>query len=225
MKKNDPLLMEIQDEINRENMVRFINKYGKALAIAGVILFLAVAAYQFWNQYRREQASKTGSEVYSVLRDLDKADEFATKKLEETSKTSGYYEISMLNKAHLQMRDNDFNGAVATYDAVSKNGSDKALKDLGAINAANLLLSTNPQAEGLEKRLIDISTDNSSFKYSGRELLAAYYLQNNNHPKAAEILEKLSKDPAVPVTISKRARELLSEISVEQEAPSEDVEE
>ena len=209
--KNDPLLLEIQDEISRENMVRFVNKYGKLLVIVGIVIFISIAAYQFWDQYRREEAKKTGSEISAIQQDMDKPfDEFTLKKLDQTAKTSGYYEISMLNKAHLQIKNNDIPGAITSFDAAAKNGSDKALRDLAAINAANLLLNTNPHAEGLETRLTSITGEDASFKYSARELLAAFYLANNNAAKATEILQALSKDPAVPVSISKRSRELLA---------------
>ncbi len=213
--KNDPLLLEIQDEISRENMVRFVNKYGKLLVAAGITLFIAIAVFQFWQQHHRQEASKAGSAIYAVMTNANKQDEFSLKKLDATAQSSGYYEISLLNKAQLQVNKNDFTAAITSYDAVAKNGSDKALRDLASINAANIFLNTNPHADGLEKRLTALTGDDNSFKYSARELLAAFYLANNNKPKAAEILAQLSKDPSVPVSISKRARELSIELSAE----------
>lgn len=215
--KNDPLLLEIQEEISRENMVKFVNKYGKLLAVAGILLFVGVAAYQFWLQYHLKESAKTGSVVYKIMSDKPQ-DEFALKSLDEASHAPGYFEIALMNKAQIQIKNNDFPGAIASFDAVAKSShADKALKDLAALNAANLLLNTNPKADGLEKRLSDLTDQDNSFKYNAMELLASYYLQNGSDKKAQEVLEKLTKEANVPVSISKRARELMPHTATQAE--------
>ena len=84
--KNDPLLMEIQDEISRENMVRFANQYSKWIITAAILFFVGIAAFQFWQQYSVAEATKTGDQVYSVLANTDKhPDEFSLKALDSAS--------------------------------------------------------------------------------------------------------------------------------------------
>jgi hypothetical protein len=208
--KGDPLLMEIQEELNRENMVKFFSQFGGVLFVLAIILLIAVAGYQYWRQDQIKDAKKAGTEVYNILRSADKPqDEFSLKKLDETSHSKGYYEISLLNKAQIQIKNNDIPGAIKSFDAVSKNtDADKGLRDLAGLNAANLLLNANPKAEGLEQRLVGLTADDNSFKYNAMELLASFYIQNGNQEKANEVLDKLVKSANVPVTIAKRAKEL-----------------
>jgi hypothetical protein len=208
--KNDPLFLEIKEEIDREKMVKFFSKYGQSLVVAGIVLIIAIGIYNVWKQNQVKQSKLAGNEVYAVMKNMDKPlDEFSIKKLDETSKKKNYFEVSLLNKAAAQTKAENFTGAVETYDVIVKNTSaDKGLRDLAALNAANLLLETNPKATGLEKRLMDITADDNAFKYNARELLASFYAQNGEQEKADKILQALSSDANVPVTIAKRAKQL-----------------
>lgn len=216
MKNNtDPLLLEIQEEINRERMIKFANKYGVAVVVAAILLFVGVGLYQFWNQYQSRQAQATGDQIYSILRDGSQ-DEFTLTKLDATSKSNGYFEISLLNKAQFQIKSGDNAGAVASFDAVAKNSkAEKSMRDLAALNAATLLFNTNSKAEGLEKRLVDLTAADNTFKYSAMEMLAGYYIQNGEQSKTDTVIANLVKEANVPVTIAKRAKELSPKAAAE----------
>jgi hypothetical protein len=204
----DTLLLEIKEEIKRDEMVKLIKRH-KPTAIAAVILLvLGVSGFQVYNHYDTKAAQKAGNQVLTSLQQSEPN----LAALDKAAENSRYSDIALISKANVLVKTGDQQKALKTYEHIAKNGKERIFRDLGALNAANIMLNqdaTNPKIEAELKTLID---SKSKFSYSAKDLLAVYYIQNNKKDEAKTILKDLYKDTNAPVTISHRAKQLLNTI-------------
>jgi predicted negative regulator of RcsB-dependent stress response len=135
-----------------------------ALALLGLGLTLAaVAAYQGWSWYKRDQATKA-SEMYAELTksahsgDAKKARETATALIERYS-SSGYAPLAALVAARLSFESADLAAAKQHLQWVVEHAKEEDFKSVARLRLAGVMLDEKQFDAGL--KLLDIKPEES----------------------------------------------------------------
>ena len=163
-------------------------QYGNLLTNVLLAAVLAVAAWQGWNWYQRNQAGQSAA-VYSVLqkavqdKDLQKVKAASGELLEKFGSTS-YASLGALSAAKVLIEADDAKTAKLQLSWVAENGKDE-LRDLARLRLAALLLDEKAfdqalkQLEGsvspsFELRFIELKGDILSAQDKKSEAAGAY---------------------------------------------------
>lgn len=163
-------------------------QYGNLLTNVLLAAMLAVAAWQGWNWYQRNQSAQSAA-VYSVLqkavqeKDLQKVKAASGELLEKFGRTS-YAQLGALSAAKALVEADDAKTAKLQLSWVAENGKDE-LRDLARLRLAALLLDEKAfdqalkQLEGnvgssFEVRFIEMRGDIYSAQDKKTEAAAAY---------------------------------------------------
>lgn len=210
------LIREVDEELRQEQFTELWKKYGSLFIGAGVLVVVAVAAWQGWNSWQNKQRQMYGT-AFSQASDLlqqGKRDEAvaAFTKL-ATEGTAGYKVLSELKLADLKLGAGDRDGAIALYDKVASSSADAPYRDIATLKSAYLKVDT-ADAASLQKVVEPLSAESSAWRHSAREILALLALKQGDAGKAGEWLRKVADDPAAPQGVRARATELLSATAV-----------
>lgn len=163
-------------------------QYGNLLTNVLLVAMLAVAAWQGWNWYQRNQSGQSAA-VYSVLqkavqeKDLQKVKAASGELLEKFGRTS-YAQLGALSAAKALVEADDAKTAKLQLSWVTENGKDE-LRDLARLRLSALLLDEKAfdqalkQLEGtvgssFEVRFIEMRGDIYSAQDKKAEAAAAY---------------------------------------------------
>lgn len=214
--ERDSLLREVDEELRREQMQKFWERYNGAILGAAALIVALVGGYKLMESRRMAAAEAAGAEFAHALRlsDDKKADE-ATKAFQDiaTNGTSGYAALSRLHLAGDQVKAGKNAEALATYEAIAKDGSaDDLLKSYAQLQAASLRMGEADFTE-IQNRLTPLASDSSAFKVSARELLGIAAFKAGKLDEARKYLEPLLLDPKASPGIQERIKVVMGEIA------------
>ena len=212
MSEQDSLFREIDEDLRREQMAALWNKYGAYVIGAALAIVIIVGGYNIYNWWKETQAAKNGDaqfaaiELVSANKQAEALDAFS--KL--ASETGGGYEtLAKLEIAAIHAQEGRKSEAVAIYDEVVANSSDKFLRDYAKLQGAALSLDTASKAE-MEKRLAGLISDTNSWRYSAQELLALTEYRSGNFAESEKIYGQLLGDPSAPAELRRRSEAMMA---------------
>lgn len=215
---NEAFYREVDEEVRREQLKGYWQRYGKA-TIAGVVLLLAALGGFFWWQNQKlVEAGKEGLELSSAFEDIaahDKAK--ATAKLDKLAKSDrpGYRAAALLTKADLAVEGGDLAGAAAAFRAVAADQAfGRPYRDLATVRLTALEFDRlAPQA--VIDRLKPFAVAGNPWFGSTGEMVAISYHKLNRPQDAARIFAALAKDRKVPESIRSRAVQMAGSLGVD----------
>jgi hypothetical protein len=199
---------EVDEAVRHDRYKRLWDRYAVHALVGAVLVVVAVGGYNGWSYWQERQAREAGtafSEAQTAAGNGDaaKAKETFTRLAEEAPK--GYRALARLQLAAVEAQSGEADKAVATYDAVAKDGSvDPILQDNAAIQAATLKLDTADYAE-MNQRLRGLAEGSSPWRYSARELLGLSAYRANNMVEAEKQFSALIGDQGTPQNLRERA--------------------
>jgi len=199
---------EASSEIRNEQIIALLKKYGYYIIIAIVAIISSAAFFVLWKNkqtteqenlgkiyYNMQQIDKNGNDEAIVMESLDHLIK---------NRSSSYSALASLKKADLLVNSTNYLEAIHIYDDIASNSkTEKALRDLSAISAANIIISQNIANMDIENRLEKLLTIDEEFLDSAI-LLKALYLKNNNK------IQELSNMVSSLNNISKETKEKLT---------------
>lgn len=207
------LLREIDEELRQEHYSLLWARYGKFLIAAAIILVASVAGYKGWQAYdisrRSELADRFSLAVATELSgDLEQAHQ-AYNAL-SASASGGYEVLARFRAASTLSQKGDQTAAAAAYAALAgDNGIDRQYRDLALLlGTMNDLDSADPAA--IISRLAPLTAQDSTWRFSARELSALAALRAGDRQQAVNLLNQLIADTAAPSGVRARAQELLA---------------
>jgi len=215
---NEAFYREVDEEVRREQLLTYWQRYGK-LAIAAAVLLLAAIAGFFWWQNRQEvEAGKRGAELISAFEDIAARNKAAAApKLEALAKSEapGYRVAALLTKADMAIEANDLPGAVALFKSVA---DDKALaapyRDLATVRMTALEFDRLAPRAVID-RLKPLAVPGNPWFGSAGEMTALAHLKLNQPRDAARIFAALAKDQKVPESIRARAVQMAGSLGAD----------
>ena len=215
---NEAFLREVDEELRRDQLKTFWERWGRWL-IAGVVAALAMfAAYLYWQHRREAAAGAEGEQLQSAFDALAAENAAAAEKplgaLADSSR-SGYRSLARFTQADILLQKHDAKGAAARFAAVANDGgAGKPLRDLA------LIRQTAAEYDGLKpqvvvERLRPLAVAGNPWLGSAGEMVAIAYIRMNRRDLAGRIFGQMAQDEGVPETIRQRAIQMAGVLGVD----------
>ena len=217
----DMLAREIDEELRRERLLRFWDRYGTYVLAVALLIVVGVGGYKFYES-RRAQANEAASTRYIIaLRDLalNKPAE-AQKSLEDLAANApaGYATLSRLRLAAYDQGAGNVAEAISAYEDIAKDSSvDSILSDYAQLQIAMLKLDSAGFTE-LKNRLTPLAAEKNPWRFSARELMGLAAQKAGLTAEARNHFQRLIADRTTPPGISERARIMLAVIAESEQA-------
>ena len=173
---------------------------GAAVLVVGGIWFLD--ARKGWTGAEASQAYQRGIEAIES-QNLTAA-EAAFVDAEEAG-NPGYRALALMQRAGLQVEQNNFAEAVQLFDEAAEATNEPLIADAASLKAAWILMDT-ASLEDLTVRLSPLTEDDRPFRFHAREALALARLQHGQPDAARQQLQTLSLALDVPEAVRQRAQ-------------------
>jgi hypothetical protein len=207
------IFQEVDEDVRRDKQSELWDKYGKLVIVAAVAVVALTAAVVGWREYDKNRMLDAGGTFASAKalvvanKDAEAADAFA--KLAADT-TSGYMQIARLEEAAALARSGDVDSALKIYVALASDSSAlESFRQLAGLHAASHLLNTG-DIEGARSRLTPLTSAESPWRHSARELTGLADIAQGNKDAAIKTFKALSDDATAPRGARARAAEMLA---------------
>ena len=209
------IFQEIEEDLRRERMKRLWDRYGGIAVGLILALALAVAAWQGWRWYEREQRVKAAERFASALATAARGehaaaiDAFASLARDGPA---GYRLLARLQEAAGRGAQGDRAGAVGLYESLAADSATPPLyRDL--VTVLSVLHQANEgDAAALAARLEPLAAEGAPFRHTARELQAALALRRGDRAAAESLLRRVAEDATAPDGARRRAGEVLASL-------------
>jgi len=183
---------------------------------AAALIVVGVAGYKGWQHWEETRSQAAGTEFGEAIALRESGDaakaQVALASLAEKG-PAGYRVLAKFQLAAAEAQIGDKDKAVALYDELAADAdADGILKGLATVQAATLRLDAADYAE-MERRLKGLIDQDSSWRYSARELLGLSAYRLNNMPEAEKQFSALLADQGTPSNMRQRADMMLAVIA------------
>jgi len=215
---NEAFLREVDEELRRDQLAGFWERYGRWV-IAAVAAGLAVfAAYLYW-QHRREQAAGVEGERLQAAYDALASGQAAAAagQLDALAKSdaSGTRALALFAQADAALQRGDTRAAAAKLAAVAGDGGiAKPFRDLALVRQTAAEYDALAPAEVI-RRLSALAVPGNAYFGSAGELVALAHLRAGRRDRAGQLLAQVAKDSNVPATIRQRAVQMAGDTGVD----------
>jgi len=215
---NEAFLREVDDELRRDQLLTFWERYGR-WTIGAIVVALAIfAGVLFWQHRQREAAGVEGEQVQAAFDALGNGQpDQAGKTLAPiaASGRDGYKALALMTQADILLSKKQDKAAAAKFASIAADGSiAQPFRDLALIRQTVAEYDTlKPQV--VIERLRPIEVPGKPWFGSAGELVAMAYLKQNKTELAGALLASIAKDKAVPDTLRRRTRQLAGQLGVD----------
>ncbi|PTQ11553.1 hypothetical protein CLG96_08960 [Sphingomonas oleivorans] len=213
----DAFFREVDEELRREQLKGFWQRYGRILVALIVIGLAALAAFLWWQADRAKKAGLDSEQFTQAIADLNENKANAARsKLDPlvNSPRDGYRAAAKLTLAASAVEKGDMKGAAAAYRAVAADASlPQEFRDLALVRGTAVEFDTLPPAAVID-RLKPLAVAGNPWFGSAGEMTAMAHLKMNRPQAAAPIFAALQKDETVPETIRQRAQRMAALLAV-----------
>ena len=208
-------LREVDDELRRDQLTGWWERWGKLLLVVIGVGLLLLAGTLWW---REEQKKQAGEDAVALSQALDALEagrsNDARAKLEglQQSDRVAYRAAAALAQADALVKAGKEGEAAAQFGRVA---ADKALpqvyRDLSLLRQTMLEYDKLKPAEIVD-RLKPLAVDGAPWFGSAGEMVAVAYLNDNKPELAGPLLAAIAKSNAVPGTLRTRTAQLAGQL-------------
>ena len=216
-------LREVDDELRRDQLLGFWQRWGKLL-IGGIVVALALfAGFLFW-QHRRETAAGTEGEQLTQAYDALASRQFgpAGQQLATLAGSSrdGYRAMAVFSQADILLQQKNDKAAAAKLAGLAGDASlPQPFRDLALIRqTAAEFDALKPQV--VVERMRPLAVTGGPWLGSAGELLAAAYLREGRRDLAATLFGQIAQGDDVPPTLRQRAVQMAGALGADATAPA-----
>jgi hypothetical protein len=213
----ESLLREIDEDIRREKYAKLWKRYGNLVIGAAVLLVVAVAGYQLWQQHVQDERDAAGArftQALALARTDRAAAEQAMRDIAEDA-PDGYAMLATLQQAALLAQNGDRQGARSIYQELQKSADDRTYSQLAVLLDALTALEGEAlpiDADAVRSKLEPLTVVGNPWRFTARELIAVLAWRSGQMAEARTQLSALAADPQTPVDIRGRAQQMLTQI-------------
>lgn len=215
---NESFYREVDEELRREQLATFWQRYGKALVAGIVILLVAFAGYLYWQHRETEKAGAHAEALNAAFDDLQAG------RLKEAAPTldmlakegsPGYRAAALLSKADIALSEGKDKEAIAGFKAISENEDFAApYRELALIRWTAAEFDTL-QPQQVVDRLKGLAVAGNPWFGSAGEMVAIAHMKQNKPELAGPIFAAMAKDEQLPETIRSRAIQMASSLGID----------
>lgn len=207
------IFQEVDEEVRSDRLKQFWRAYGSYVIATAVVIVLVTSGRVIWKNYTESRAERESESFASAvaLETSGKTDEAiaAYNDLSQNAST-GVAVLARLRAAATLLSAGKEDEAIAAYDALSADTSaDREIRDLGALNAASLMMNRDP-SDDVRMRLEKLAVDDGAWKYSAKELLGLMSFRQGDLVNARVLFMALAENPETPNNIRSRVSAFLA---------------
>ena len=215
---NESFYREVDEELRRDQMRSWWDRYGK-LAILGVVLLLAaIGGYIWWQNQQEQKAGERGETLIAAFEDVSSGNKAAAQeKLDRLAgaDSPGYRAAALITKADLAIEANDLDAAARLFQQIADDEDFAApYRELATVRMTALQFDKLPP-QAVVDRLKSLAVPESAWFGSAGEMVAISYLKLDKPQDAARIFAQLAKDRKVPQSIQARAVQMAGSLGID----------
>lgn len=207
--ERDSFMREIDEEVRRERLMKLWDKYGVYILGGAAAIMLAVFGWKWYEAERNSAAAQAGAQFVEVSRLIAEGkNKEAIEGFEQIAKEgpTGYAQLAQLRLAAAARKAGKTDEAIRHYEALAGNSSaDELLRGFAKLQIATLKVDTASWTE-MQNQLTDLAKDDSSWKYSARELLGLAAYKAGKLNEARKTFTELLASGDTPQSIRQRAQ-------------------
>lgn len=215
---NQAFLREVDEELRRDEAMKFARRNGPLLIGAVVAGLLAFGAYLIWQNWQAQQAGADGVKLSKMFEQLGRGDvKGAEKPLAELAASSreGYRVSARFLQGDVALQKNDLKAAARIFGQVASDSSvSPAFRNLALIRQTSAEFDTL-KPETVIARLKPLAVKDGPWLGSAGELVAAAHLRLNHPQEAAKMFAMIAEDDKLPETLRTRAAQMAGTLGVD----------
>jgi hypothetical protein len=210
------ILDEIREDLKYERYAYLWKKYGTYCIVIAIVIVISTATTVWYKQHQLNIAETEGSKLFRAtqFRDsaqVDQANALYTEIIQGKSNSTA--SVAAFNQATTLAKSGKVDEAKALFLTIaSQNKYPEEFRQLSELMYIYFTLgqaNDKNNSEDIIARLEGLSGKEKIWRYNAKELLAFYLLDRNDKTKAKTSFEELKSDLEAPVSIRKRAEEML----------------
>lgn len=216
--EGETFLREVDEELRKEQMGRFVTRYGWWI-VAAVVLFIGAIGGWIWWQ-GREQAN-AAAEAETLIEALDSIEAgnraAATTRIDRLadSDIEGYRAAALFTRANTQIAAGNSPAAIATLKSIAEDEAfDPSYREAALVRQTLLEYDSLGPREVI-RRLRPLAGEGSAWLGTAGEMVAVAYLKVNRPDLAGPIFARIARDENVPATIRTRAVQMAGSLGID----------
>jgi hypothetical protein len=218
---NDTLIREVDEELRRDRMRKLWRQGGPWVIGAAVAVVLAVAGYEGWTWWQKNQAARSSDQFYAATQVADGTDVAAAKKALDdviAQGSGGYPMLAQFREAALLSSQGKTDEAVAAYDALASSINNTHLRELALVLGANLLIDKG-DVQAVEQRVGGSLTPASPMRNAAREVMGLTQYKAGKLDDAMKSFEAILEDPQATRDTQSRVQIYMLQLQAEGAKP------
>jgi len=216
MAKEDNIMREIKEDVQRERAIEFIHKYGKYILAGIVILILLVSVSIITKKNAQKRNDNYNEQIYKAVELINQEQtEKGVKILEDLFENSkvptSIRTITGLRLAQVKSSNGNKVKAIAIYKEIYQNEKDLFLKNQAGLAAVNLLVEEQNKElyPEIEKMFFKLIQKNNPLQTLALEQKALFEIQKGEKEKALQTLESILSNPKTDNNTKQRIEKIV----------------
>ncbi len=220
----DSFLREVDEELRRDQALKFLERYGVYLIVAAVIGVAGFAGYRHLQSQKVAGAEAAGARFETAVKlATDGKSDDSVKALNGivAEGPEGYRILARLRAAGVLAKGGKTDEALKEFDALAVDDrADGFLRQFAVLQSSMLRLDKADWTD-MQNRLSPLLADASPWRASAREVLALSAMKSGKQDEARKQLEATLGDRTASQTSVARAQELLGVLTDQEAGKSE----
>lgn len=208
------IFREVDEEIRKERYAALWKKYGPYVIGLAVLIVLAVAGYQAWTAYQREQAIEASNAFAAANQQFyDGGHGAAVESLAKLADpdAGGYGLLAAFRRADILAIDGEEAAAIEIWRRIAEEAPQEDFRTLAELFVIMHRFDEADPAE-LDSRLAGMAESDSPFRTTALELQALLAVKQGDEARAAELYKEIADGANIPPQQRQRATELLARL-------------
>lgn len=214
---SETFLKEVDEELRREQTLRFFRRYGWWIGALFVAILGGVAGWMWWQEHQRAEIGQQGEQLTAALDSLEAGNRnAAAPKLAELSNSPivGYRVAALFAKANSETAANNVPAAVATLRGIAGNTDfDEVYRQAATVRQTQLEFDALPPQQVVQ-RLRPLAAPNSPWLGTAGEMLGVAYLKLHRPDLAGPVFAAIGRDHNLPDSIRTRAVQMAGSLGI-----------
>jgi hypothetical protein len=214
----ETFLREVDDELRREQMDRFVRRYGWAIVAAVLLVLAGIGGWIWWKDRKAGAAEADGEALVAALDSLEagnRAAAAARLSALADSDRPGYRAAALFARANSETAAGNAPAAIATLRGIAANQEfDETYRQAALIRQTQLEFDNLPPQQVVQ-RLRPLVRPGGPWLGSAGEMLGVAYLKMHRPELAGQIFAAVGRDESVPSSIRTRAIQMAGSLGVD----------
>jgi hypothetical protein len=203
----DEFVVEVQEDIRREQALKFWRSYGKYIITLVVLLIVGTGGFLYWQEHQLTKQQEDALLYEQALSDQDPKLKASALKTLSTSASPGYRALALFEEA-----EHSGNPAAAYRALAGDKKLEPALKELASLKAILKDVGHAP-AEALLNEVQLLVRNTGPWREQAFEIQAILLMETGRIDEAKRVFENLKASKVAPEGVRARASAMLDSLS------------